>query len=49
MREAAAQLEAASVRAKRGIFDRHVVEAWPAIAQAPASELSQEQVVDMPR
>ena len=32
-----------------GIFDLHVVEAWPAIAQAPASDLTQEQVVDMLR
>lgn len=38
-----------SAREAEGIFDLHVVEAWPAIAQAPASDLSQEQVVDMLR
>jgi integrase len=38
-----------SAREAEGIFDRHVVEAWPAISQAPASDLSQEQVVDMLR
>jgi integrase len=38
-----------STREAEGIFNRHVVQAWPAIAQAPASELSQEQVVDMLR
>ncbi|MDE2274840.1 MAG: integrase [Burkholderiales bacterium] len=38
-----------SAREAEGIFDLHVVEAWPAIAQAPASDLTQEQVVDMLR
>jgi integrase len=38
-----------SAREAEGIFDLHVVKAWPAIAQAPASDLSQEQVVDMLR
>ncbi len=38
-----------SAREAEGIFDLHVVAAWPAIAQAPASDLSQEQVVDMLR
>jgi len=38
-----------SAREAEGIFDLHVAEAWPAIARAPASDLSQEQVVDMLR
>jgi integrase len=38
-----------SAREAKGIFDLHVVTAWPAVAQAPASDLSQEQVVDMLR
>lgn len=38
-----------SAREAEGIFDLHVVEAWPAIARAPACNLSQEHVVDMLR
>lgn len=38
-----------SAREAEGIFNLHVVAAWPSIAQAPASELTQEQVVDMLR
>jgi len=38
-----------SAREAEGVFNLHVVEAWPAIAQAPASDLTQEQVVDMLR
>lgn len=38
-----------SAREAEVIFDRHVAEPWPGIAQAPASDLSQEQVVDMLR
>jgi integrase len=38
-----------SAREAEGIFDLHVVAAWPAIAQSPASDLKQEQVVDMLR
>lgn len=36
-------------REARGIFDLHVEAAWPDVAKAPASDLSQEQVVDMLR
>jgi integrase len=38
-----------SAREAEGIFGLHVMQAWPSIAQAPASDLSQEQVVDMLR
>jgi hypothetical protein len=38
-----------SAREAEGIFDLHVVEAWPAVAQSAASDLSQEQVVHMLR
>jgi integrase len=33
----------------RQIFERHVVEPWPRIAKAPASELTADQVLDMLR
>jgi hypothetical protein len=33
----------------RQIFDRHVVEAWPRVADAPAVELTPDQVLDMLR
>lgn len=38
-----------SAREAHNIFELHVVSAWPSIARAPASELTQEQVVDMLR
>lgn len=38
-----------SAREAQNIFDRNVVDAWPDIAGAPASDLTQEQVVDMLR
>lgn len=38
-----------SAREAQCVFDLHVVAAWPEVAQAPASDLSQEQVVDMLR
>jgi integrase len=33
----------------RQIFDRHVVEAWPRVADAPAVELTPDQILDMLR
>jgi hypothetical protein len=38
-----------SAREAKCIFDLHVVAAWPALAQAPAADLSQDQVIDMLR
>ena len=38
-----------SAREAQCVFDLHVVAAWPELAHAPASDLSQEQVVDMLR
>ena len=38
-----------SAREAKGIFDLHVVGAWPALAQSPASEITQDQVIDMLR
>ena len=38
-----------SAREAKGIFDLHVVGAWPALAQTPASEITQDQVIDMIR
>ena len=38
-----------SAREAKNIFDLHVAAAWPALAQAPASEISQDQVIDMLR
>lgn len=38
-----------SAREADSVLQRHVVAAWPEIAQAPAAELTQEQVVDMLR
>ena len=38
-----------SVREAKCIFDLHVVAAWPTLAEAPAADLSQDQVVDMLR
>ena len=38
-----------SAREATGIFDLHVVGAWPALAQTPASEITQDQVIDMLR
>ncbi len=33
----------------RQLFDRHVVEAWPRLADAPATELTPDQILDMLR
>lgn len=38
-----------SAREAKGIFDLHVVQAWPVLAQLPACEISQDQVIDMLR
>jgi integrase len=38
-----------SAREAKCIFDLHVVAAWPALAEAPAADLSQDQVIDMLR
>ena len=38
-----------TVREADSVFQRHVVAAWPEIAQAPAADLTQDQVVDMLR
>jgi integrase len=38
-----------SAREAKNIFDLHVVTAWPATAQSPASEINQDQVIDMLR
>ncbi len=38
-----------SAREAKNIFDLHVVTAWPVLAQSPASEITQEQVIDMLR
>ena len=38
-----------SAREAKNIFDLHVVTAWPALAQTPASEITQDQVIDMLR
>lgn len=38
-----------SAREAKNIFDLHVLKAWPAIAQTPASEITQDQVIDMLR
>ena len=36
-----------SAREAKCIFDLHVVDAWPARADAPAADLTQDQVIDM--
>lgn len=38
-----------SAREAKNIFDLHVAAAWPALAQTPASEITQDQVIDMLR
>lgn len=38
-----------SAREAKNIFDRHVVEAWPTLAETPAVEITQDQVIDMMR
>lgn len=38
-----------SAREAKNIFDRHVIEAWPTLAQTPASEITQDQIIDMLR
>jgi integrase len=38
-----------SAREAKNIFDLHVVAAWPAIAKTPASDVTQDQVIDMLR
>lgn len=38
-----------SAREAKNLFDLHVVKAWPALAQTPASEITQDQVIDMLR
>jgi integrase len=38
-----------SAREAKNIFDLHVVAAWPQLAQTPASEITQDQVIDMLR
>jgi integrase len=38
-----------SGREAKNIFDLHVIAAWPALAQTPASEITQDQVIDMLR
>ena len=38
-----------SAREAKNIFDLHVVTAWPALAQTPASKFTQDQVIDMLR
>ena len=38
-----------SAREAKNIFDLHVVTAWPALAQIPAAEITQDQVIDMLR
>lgn len=38
-----------SAREAKNIFDLHVVTAWPVLAQTPASEVTQDQVIDMLR
>ena len=38
-----------SAREAKCIFARHVVAAWPALSEAPAAHLSQDQVIDMLR
>lgn len=38
-----------SAREAKCIFDLHVVAAWPALAEAPAADLTQDQVIDMLR
>jgi integrase len=38
-----------SAREAKNIFDRHVMKAWPTLAQAPASEITQDQIIDMLR
>jgi integrase len=38
-----------SAREAKNIFDLHVVTAWPVLAKTPASEITQDQVIDMLR
>jgi integrase len=38
-----------SAREVKNIFDLHVATAWPALAQIPAAEINQDQVIDMLR
>lgn len=38
-----------SAREAKNIFDRHVVQAWPALAATPACEITQEHVIDILR
>jgi integrase len=38
-----------SAREAKNIFDLHVVKAWPTLAQTPANEITQDQVIDMLR
>jgi integrase len=38
-----------SAREAKNIFDLHVATAWPALAQTPAGEITQDQVIDMLR
>ncbi|MCV2436887.1 tyrosine-type recombinase/integrase [Paucibacter sp. DJ2R-2] len=38
-----------SAREAKNLFDLHVVKAWPTLAQTPASEITQDQVIDMLR
>ncbi len=38
-----------SAREAKNLFDLHVVKAWPKLAQTPASEITQDQVIDMLR
>ena len=38
-----------SAREAKNIFDLHVATAWPALAQTPAAEITQDQVIDMLR
>ena len=38
-----------SAREAKNLFDLHVVKAWPALAQTPATEITQDQVIDMLR
>jgi integrase len=38
-----------SAREAKNLFDLHVLKAWPALAHTPASEINQDQVIDMLR
>ena len=38
-----------SAREAKNIFDLHVVTAWPSLAQVPASDITQDQIIDMLR